>query len=101
MLNSYDPDPQPRQKMAYSDDVDLEEPEKILLAMHNLSLVRPEIAWSGQDIARNSSLAEASIQQILGDLEKAGYVKSYSDPNGVRKFYLTSRGIIKISTLFT
>jgi DNA-binding IscR family transcriptional regulator len=87
--------------MAYVDDANLGDAEKVLLAMHNLSLVRPEIAWAGQDIARNSSIPEGSVLPILQQLETTGYVKSYSDQNGVRRFYLTSRGIIKICSLFT
>jgi len=87
--------------MGYVDDADLGEAEKVLLAMHNLSLVRPEIAWSDRDIARGASMPEGSILTILRQLETSGYVKSYSDQDGVRRFYLTSRGIIKISAMFT
>jgi len=87
--------------MAYVDDANLGETEKVLLAMHNLSLVRPEIAWSGQEIARGASISEGSALLILQELETTGYVKSYSDQDGVKRFYLSSKGIIKISALFT
>jgi len=87
--------------MAYTDDANLGEAERVLLAMHNLSLVRPEIAWSGREIARGASISEDSIQPLLRELEATGYVKSYSDQNGVRRFYLSSKGIIKTSAFFT
>jgi hypothetical protein len=87
--------------MGYRDDSSLGDAEKVLLTMHNLSLVRPEIAWTDREIARSVYISEDILLRILKDLEIAGYVKSFSDNKGIRRFYLTSRGIIKISTLFT
>lgn len=87
--------------MGYRDDTSLGETEKILLAMHNLSLVRPEKAWTLIEIAMNTSITEEDTLKILAELEKTGYVKSLSDQTGTKKFYLSSSGIIKISAFFT
>ncbi len=87
--------------MGYSENENLGETEKILLLMHNLSIVHPEIAWTSFEIAKNSSISEENLIQILKQLETEGYVKSYSDAGGAKRYYLTSMGIIKISTEFT
>ncbi len=87
--------------MGYAEDANLGETERILLAMHNLSIVRAEIAWTVMEIGGNVAAPEENIVKSLNELESAGYVKSYKDSQGSRRYYLTSRGIIKISTLFT
>jgi len=87
--------------MAYTDHEDLGEAERILLVMHNLCIVRPEIAWQGKEIAKNIPLPEGDALSMLEQLETKGYVRSEMDHTGIRRFYLSSTGIIKVSTLFT
>ena len=87
--------------MAYIDHEDLGEAERILLVMLNLCLVRPEIAWQGKEIAKNIPLPEGNALSMLEQLEAKGYVRSQMDQTGTKRFYLSSTGIIKVSTLFT
>jgi hypothetical protein len=87
--------------MVYGDDGKLGEDDKILLLMHNLSLVHREIAWTSLDIAKNASISEDYLISVLKQLEARGYVRSFSDADGSKKYYLTGVGIIKISTEFT
>jgi len=87
--------------MSYTDHQDLGEAERILLVMHNLCLVRPEIAWLGGEIAKNIPLPEGTALSMLEQLEAKGYVRSQVDQTGAKRFYLSSTGIIKVSTLFT
>ena len=87
--------------MGYRDDASLGETEKILLAMHNLSLVRPERGWTSQEITKSTSVSHNDVLRILKELETTGYAKSFLDKNGAKRFYLLGSGIIKISALFT
>ena len=87
--------------MAYGEDGNLGEDDKILLLMHNLSLVHREIAWTSLEIAKNASISEDYLISMLKQLEARGYVRSFSDADGEKKYYLTGIGIIKISTEFT
>jgi DNA-binding MarR family transcriptional regulator len=86
--------------MASIDYQDIGESEKILLAMHNLCIVRPEISWPGKEIAKHVPLSESTVLQMLTQLENKGYVKSFME-SGNMKYYLSNTGIIKVSTLFT
>jgi len=75
--------------------------ERLLLAMHNLCLVRPEIAKTGGEIAKSIHMAVDFVEKILNKHEADGYVKSFKDASGVRRFYLTSVGILKVCSVYT
>jgi DNA-binding IclR family transcriptional regulator len=87
--------------MGYRDSASLRENEKILLAMHNLSLVRPERGWTSREIANNTSISQNDVLRILEDLVATGYARSFLDQNETKRFYLSGSGIIKISAFFT
>ena len=87
--------------MGYRDDASIGETERILLAMHNLSLVSAERGWTGQEIANKISMSKDDVLRILNELEMTGYARSFLDLNGSKRFYLSGSGIIKISSLFT
>ncbi|MCJ7635279.1 hypothetical protein MUP77_23180 [Candidatus Bathyarchaeota archaeon] len=87
--------------MGYRDDASLGVTEKILLAMHNFSLIRPERGWTSQEIAKNTSISQNEVLRILEELETTGYARSFFDQNGIKRFYLSGSGIIKTSSLFT
>lgn len=80
---------------------DLPLSEKLLLAMHNLCIVRPEIAKTGEEIAKSVRLASDNVLGILAGYEANGYVTSLIDSMGARRFYLTSLGMIKVCSSFT
>lgn len=80
---------------------DLPLSEKLLLAMHNLCIVRPELAKTGEEIARSIRLAVDYVLGILDNHEANGYVKSFTDHMGAKRFYLTSLGMIKVCASFT
>ena len=80
---------------------DLSSSDKLLLAMHNMCIVKPDGAKCEREISNVINLAEDHVVELLKIHEKHGYVKSYTDPMGMKRFYLTSLGIIKICSSFT
>ncbi len=76
-------------------------PEKVLLIMHNLSAMRPEFAKTAGELAQILQKAVGNVLTALGKHEAEGYVKSYTDQSGNKRFYLTEVGIIKVSAFFT
>jgi hypothetical protein len=83
----------------YEDDMPLS--DRVLLTMHNLCLVRPEIAKTGEEIAHAIRLSIENILSTLYGQEADGYVKSHVDTDGVKKFYLTGSGILKVCSSFS
>jgi hypothetical protein len=85
----------------WMDERDLSLSDKLLLSMHNMCVVKPEIAKSGDELSKSISLAVEYVLGLLKNNEEHGYVKSYTDSTGKKRFYLTSLGIIKVCSSFT
>jgi len=75
--------------------------EQILLAMHNLGVMRQGVAKAASELAQLLQRATDEILDALNRHEADGYVKSYTDQEGTRRFYLTAVGIIKVCSSFT
>ena len=75
--------------------------ERLLIAMHNLSATSGEMARKSEDLAQ---ILQADVSTVNHDLDKHvsdGYVADFRDQDGNRRFFLTSRGIIRVSSLFS
>ena len=83
------------------DDQELPIPDKLLLTLHNNCIVRPEIATSVEEISNLINLTLDNTLGILKNHEERGYLKSYIDQMGIKRYYLTSLGIIKVCSSFT
>lgn len=75
--------------------------ERILLTMHNLGVMRQGVAKAASELAQILQKATDDILDALNKHEANGYVKSYTDQEGTRRFYLTVVGIIKVCSSFT
>lgn len=82
-------------------DDDIPVSDKLLLTMHNLCAVRPEIAKTVEELSETIRMAVDNVTGILSRFEGEGYVKSLTDQNGHKKFYLTGKGILKVCSSFT
>ena len=76
-------------------------PNKLLIIMHNTTAVRPENARSSEELSKIVQVSGDDILTILDEFEGEGYLKSLIDQNGIRKFYLTGKGILKVCSYFT
>ncbi len=75
--------------------------EKILLTMHNLGVMRQGVAKAASELAQILQKTTDDVLDALNRHEADGYVKSYTDQEGTRRFYLTAVGIIKVCSSFT
>lgn len=75
--------------------------DRLLLTMHNLCAVRPEIARTGDELSRIIHITVDNVLHILNGFEDEGYVKSLHDHQGKKRFYLTGMGILRVCSSFT
>lgn len=83
---------------------EIEAPSKdieILLQLHNMAAVRPEKAVGANEVARILMMKSEELDSRLADLAEKGYVTSFLDELGIRRFHLTGIGIIKVASLFS
>lgn len=75
--------------------------EKILQTLHNLCATAPDLARRSEELAQVMQLDITEVEQILDNYGLEGHVKSFTDEEGKRRYYLTGKGIIKVCALFT
>jgi DNA-binding MarR family transcriptional regulator len=75
--------------------------EKILQTLHNLCATAPDLARKSEELAQFLQLDVAEVERILDNYGLEGYVKSFTDDQGKKWYYLTGTGIIKVCALFT
>lgn len=76
-------------------------PERLLLAMHNMGLVHERASKTLQELVQITRISLEQLAGMLSRHEENGYVKSFMDPVGSRRYYLTGLGIIRVSSTFT
>ncbi len=75
--------------------------EKLLQTLHNLCATAPELARRSEELAQVMQINLSEVERILDNYGSEGHVKSFTDNEGKRRYYLTGRGIIKVCGLFT
>ena len=75
--------------------------ERLLILMHNLCATSGEMAKKSEDLAQILQADVNAVNQSFDRHVSDGYVADYRDHEGNRRFYLTSRGIIRVSSLFS
>jgi len=76
-------------------------PDKVLQTLHNLCSTAADLARRGEEIAQILQHDQREIENILDTYKSEGFVESFTDNENKKRYYLTSRGIIKVCSLFT
>jgi DNA-binding MarR family transcriptional regulator len=74
---------------------------EILLQLHNMAAVEPEKAVEARDVAKILLMKIEDLTSKLASLITQGYVALSQDEAGLKKFYLTRLGIIKVASTFS
>ena len=75
--------------------------EKLLQTLHNLCATAPDLARRSEELAQVLQLDINEVENILDNYGLEGYIESFSDNDGKKRYYLTGSGIIKVCALFT
>jgi len=76
-------------------------PEKVLQTLHNLCATAADLARRSEEIAQILQRDQVEIESILDRHKSEGFVESFLDNEGKKRYYVTGRGIIKVCSLFT
>ncbi|MGB9675740.1 MAG: hypothetical protein ACPL0C_00950 [Candidatus Bathyarchaeales archaeon] len=75
--------------------------EKILQTLHNLCATTADLARRSEELAQVLQLDISEVERTLDNYKMEGFVESFMDKEGKKRYYLTGRGIIKVCALFT
>lgn len=75
--------------------------ERILQTLHNLCATAPDLSRRSEELAQVLQIEINEIEKTLDNYKFEGFVESFTDNEGKKRYYLTGRGIIKVCALFT
>jgi DNA-binding MarR family transcriptional regulator len=75
--------------------------ERLLITLHNLCATSGEMAKKSEDLAQILQTDVGTVNYNLDKHVSDGYVADCRDQEGNRRFFLTSKGIIRVSSLFS
>jgi len=82
-------------------EYDLPLSERLLITLHNLCATNGDMARKSDELVQILQTGTDEVNQNLNKLISEGYVADFTDNERNRKFYLTSTGIIRVSSLFS
>jgi len=75
--------------------------ERVLVSMHNLSIIGVERAKTLEELSGLAGLDAKETLVYLSDHERYGYVGSKIGLDGVKRYFLTGLGVIRVCSLFS
>jgi iron uptake system EfeUOB component EfeO/EfeM len=75
--------------------------EKILQTLHNLCATASDLSRKSEELSQVLQIDINEVEKILDNYKLEGFVESFVDNEGKKRYYLTGRGIIKVCALFT
>lgn len=76
-------------------------PEKILQTLHNLCATAPDLARRSEELSQILQIDKSEVERILDNYKAEGFAEHFVDNEGMKRYYLTGSGIIKVCALFT
>ena len=76
-------------------------PDKVLQTLHNLCATAPDLARSSDEVSNIMQTDRVEIESILDNYKNEGFAESFIDSEGRKRYFLNSKGIIKVCSLFT
>lgn len=76
-------------------------PEKILQTLHNLCATAPDLARRSEELSQVLQIDKFELERILDNYKVEGFAECFTDNEGMKRYYLTGSGIIKVCALFT
>ena len=82
-------------------EYDLPLSERLLIILHNLCATSGEMARKTGELTEILHTGMDEVNQNLDKHVSSGYVATFTDNEGHRRFYLTNTGIIRVCSLFS
>jgi hypothetical protein len=82
-------------------EYDLPLSERLLITLHNLCATSGDMAKKSYELAQILQTGMDEVNQNLDKHVSDGYVATFTDNEGNRRFYLTNTGIIRVCSLFS
>ena len=77
-------------------------PHQILLvALHNVGAIIGKTGKTLDELIKLTNINREELEGIIASQITSGYLEYSDDQTGTRRYHLTGRGIIRVSSLYT
>jgi hypothetical protein len=73
----------------------------LLIVMHNVGAVIGKTGKTLDELAKLSDINKEELDGIVASQLNSGYLECSVDEKGTKRYLLTGRGIIRVSSLYT
>jgi hypothetical protein len=75
--------------------------QKLLVFLHNAGVVVGKPGRSVDELVQLTGIGRDELEEIIQSQLTSGYLEFSTDESGVKRYKLTGRGIIRVSSLYT
>ena len=75
--------------------------QTLLIALHNVGSIIGKSGKTYDELIKLTGINKEELDGIIANQINSGYLDSITDENGVKRYLLTGRGIIRVSSLYT
>ena len=76
-------------------------PDQVLQTLHNLCATAHDLARTTYELASVLQRDPFEIESVLDNYKTEGFTENFIDFEGKKRYFLNSKGIVKICSLFT
>ena len=75
--------------------------QRLLVFLHNIGAVIGRPGKTVEELATAMGMRPEEVEEMILDQINSGYLEYSTDEKGIRRYKLTGRGIIRVSSLYT
>ena len=73
----------------------------LLLALHNAGAIIGKTGKTLDELIKLTNINREELEGIIASQVTSGYLEYSTDQTGTKRYHLTGRGIIRVSSLYT
>jgi hypothetical protein len=75
--------------------------QTLLIALHNVGAIVGKTGKTIDELLKMTGLGREELDGIIASQINSGYLECSTDQAGIKRYQLTGRGIIRVSSLYT
>ena len=80
---------------------DLTPHQTLLIALHNVGAIIGKTGKTVDELIKLTNISREELGGIIDSQINSGYLECSTDQTGAKRYHLTGRGIIRVSSLYT
>ena len=75
--------------------------QTLLITLHNVGAIIGKTGKTLDELVKLTNIKKEELEEIISSQSNSGYLDCSIDEKGTKRYQLTGRGIIRVSSLYT